>query len=101
MEQEELQRVIEAILFAAGERVEISRLAQTLAVDPGDIAKAADALANQLAFDRRGIRILKLEQGYQMVSSGEMADYITKTLETRKPPKLSSSQLETLTIIAY
>jgi segregation and condensation protein B len=36
-----------------------------------------------------------------MVSSGEMADYITKTLETRKPPKLSSSQLETLTIIAY
>jgi segregation and condensation protein B len=44
---------------------------------------------------------LKLEKGYQMVSSGEMADYITKVLETRKPPKLSSSQLETLTIIAY
>ena len=36
-----------------------------------------------------------------MVSSGEMADYITKALETRKPPKLSSSQLETLTIVAY
>lgn len=36
-----------------------------------------------------------------MVSSGEMADYVTKALETRKPPKLSSSQLETLTIIAY
>ena len=36
-----------------------------------------------------------------MVSSGEMADYVTKTLETRKPPKLSSSQLEALTIVAY
>ena len=36
-----------------------------------------------------------------MVSSGEMADYVTKTLETRKPPKLSASQLEALTIIAY
>ena len=36
-----------------------------------------------------------------MVSSGEMADYITKALETRKPPKLSSSQLEALTIVAY
>ena len=36
-----------------------------------------------------------------MVSSGEMADYITQALETRKPPRLSSSQLETLTIIAY
>jgi segregation and condensation protein B len=42
-----------------------------------------------------------LENAYQMVSSGEMADYVTKALETRKPPKLSASQLETLTIIAY
>ena len=72
-----------------------------LEVDEADIIDAADALANQLAFERRGIRVLKLDNGYQMVSSGEMADYITKTLETRKPPKLSSSQLETLTIIAY
>ena len=101
MELNDLMRAIEAILFAAGERVEIGRLAQTLEVDPKDIVQAADTLADQLAYDRRGIRILRLENGYQMVSSGEMADYITKALETRKPPKLSSSQLETLTIVAY
>ena len=101
MEKEELQRAIEAILFAAGERIEISRLAAVLETDEADIIDAVDELANQLAFDRRGIRILKLEKGYQMVSSGEMADYVTKALETRKPPKLSSSQLEALTIIAY
>ena len=101
MEQTELQRAIEAILFAAGERVEISRLAMALETDEKEIIEAADALADQLAFDRRGIRILRLDKGYQMVSSGEMADYITKALETRKPPKLSSSQLEALTIIAY
>ena len=101
MELNDLMRAIEAILFAAGERVEISRLAQTLEVDPKDIVQATDTLADQLAYDRRGIRILRLETGYQMVSSGEMADYITKALETRKPPKLSSSQLETLTIVAY
>jgi segregation and condensation protein B len=101
MEQSDLQRAIEAILFAAGERVEVSRMAATLEVDPADITAAADALADQLAFDRRGIRILRLDKGYQMVSSGEMADYITKTLETRKPPKLSASQLEALTIVAY
>ena len=101
MEQIELQRIIEAILFAAGERVEISRLAMTLEVDPDEITAAADALANEFAYNRRGVRILRLEDGYQMVSSGEMADYITKALETRKPPKLSASQLETLTIIAY
>ena len=101
MEQKELQRIIEAILFAAGERIEIARLAAVLETDPRDIEEAADALADELAFERRGLRILKLEKGYQMVSSGEMADYITAALETRKPPKLSSSQLETLTIVAY
>ena len=101
MEYEQLQRAIEAILFAAGERIEISRLAAVLETDPKDVEKATDALADELSFARRGIRILKLEKGYQMVSSGEMADYITAALETRKPPKLSSSQLEALTIVAY
>ena len=101
MELTELQRAIEAILFAAGERVEASRLAFALETDEADIIAAADELADTYSFQRRGIRILKLEKSYQMVSSGEMADYVTKALETRKPPKLSSSQLETLTIIAY
>ncbi len=101
MEFEQLQRAIEAILFAAGERIEIGRLAWTLETEEQEVIAAADALADTLAFERRGIRILKLEKSYQMVSSGEMADYVTKALETRKPPKLSASQLEALTIIAY
>lgn len=101
MEQNELMRAIEAILFASGERVEISRLAMVLETDEDEVERAADAMADTFAFERRGIRILKLERGYQMVSSGEMADYVTRALETRKPPKLSSSQLEALTIIAY
>lgn len=101
MELTELQRAIEAILFAAGERVEIARLSMALEADEKDIEEAADALAGSFAFERRGIRIIRLDNGYQMVSSGEMAEYVTKALETRKPPKLSSSQLEALTIIAY
>ena len=101
MEQIELQRAIEAILFAAGERVEIAQLSNVLNADAKDIIAATDALANELAYNRRGIRILRLEKGYQMVSSGEMAEYITQALETRKPPRLSASQLEALTIIAY
>ena len=36
-----------------------------------------------------------------MCSAPEYAELVTKTLETRKPPKLSPSQLETLTVIAY
>ena len=101
MEQNELQRAIEAILFAAGERVEVARLCAVLESDEADVVAAADTLADSYAFERRGIRIIKLENGYQMVSSGEMVDFVTKALETRKPPKLSSSQLEALTIIAY
>lgn len=101
MEFEQLQRALEAILFAAGESVELSRLAAALETDPEEVRRAADSLADTLSFDRRGIRILRLENAYQMVSSGEMADFVTKALETRKPPKLSASQLEALTIIAY
>ena len=101
MEREQMERAIEAILFAAGERVEAARLASVLEVDEKDILEITDAMASRWAFERRGIRIVRLEKGYQMVSSGEMADFVTRALETRKPPKLSSSQLEALTIIAY
>lgn len=101
MEQQDLQRAIEAILFAAGERVELARLAMALETDEKEVAQAAEKLMDEFSYNRRGIRIIRLEQGYQMVSSGEMADYITKALETRKPPRLSSSQLEALTIVAY
>lgn len=101
MEFEQLQRAVEAILFAAGEKVEVSRLSFALETDENEICQAADRLADQLAFERRGVRIIRLENAYQMVSSGEMADYVTKALETRKPPKLSASQLEALTVIAY
>ncbi len=101
MERSELQRILEAILFAAGEPVEIARLSAVLEIDENEVEAAAEALSDEMSFNRRGIRIIRLENAFQMVSSGEMADYITKALETRKPPKLSASQLESLTIIAY
>lgn len=101
MEFEQLKRAIEAILFAAGECVEVSRMAMVLETDPDEIREAADKLLDLYSYERRGVRIIRLENAYQMVSSGEMADYVTKALETRKPPKLSSAQLESLTIIAY
>lgn len=101
MEQSELKRILEAILFAAGESVETQRLAQSIGCTADEIDRAAQELMDELSFERRGVRVVRLENAYQMCSSGEMSQYITKTLETRKPPKLSSSQLETLTVIAY
>lgn len=101
MEQNDLQRAIMAVLFAAGEPVSAARLAESLLVDVAGIHRECEALMSALSYNRSGIRIVKLEDAYQMCSSAEMAEYVTKTLETRKPPKLSPSQLETLTIIAY
>ena len=101
MEQNDLQRALMAVLFAAGEPVAASRLAESLQVDESEIHRECEALMSALSYNRSGIRIVKLEDAYQMCSSAEMAEYVTKTLETRKPPKLSPSQLETLTVIAY
>lgn len=101
MEQNDIQRAIIAVLFAAGEPVDAKRLAFALEIEEDEVHRQTQSIMDRLAFDRSGIRILKLENAYQMCSSGEMAAYVTKTLETRKPPKLSASQLEALTIIAY
>ena len=101
MEETELQRTLMAVLFAAGEPVSIARLSQSLEVDADEIEREAKALMDSLSYNRSGIRIVRLEDAYQMCSASEQAQYVTKTLETRKPPKLSQSQLETLTIVAY
>jgi len=101
LEQNEIQRAIMAVLFAAGEPVDAKRLSFALDIDEEEVHRECKSLMDQLAYARSGIRIVRLEGAYQMCSSGEMAAYVTKTLETRKPPKLSASQLETLTIIAY
>lgn len=90
-----------AVLFAAGEPVDAKRLSQTLERDEADIHDACRALMDTLSYHRSGIRLVQLENAYQLCSSPEMADYVSKTLETRKPPKLSPSQLETLTVVAY
>lgn len=101
MEQNDLQRAIMAVLFAAGEPVAAARIAVSMQVDEAEIHRECAALMSALSFQRSGIRLVRLEDAYQLCSSPEMAEVVTRTLETRKPPKLSPSQLETLTVIAY
>ena len=101
MDRKELQRICEAILFAAGEPVETQRLCYAAETDPDELRDAMRELMDLYAFERRGIRILRLEDSWQMVSQNDLAPWVTKALETRKPPRLSASQLETLTVIAY
>lgn len=99
--QAEISRCVEAILFAAGEPVGLSRMALAIGEPEDSVEDALKALMDTYNFDRRGMRIIKLEDAYQMVSAQELSDVISRALETRKPPKLSASALETLTIIAY
>ena len=101
MEQNDLQRALMAILFAAGEPVSTQRLAESLEVDADEIRREAKYLMDTLAFQRSGIRIVLLEDAYPDVFCVGAGAVRHKTLETRKPPKLSQSQLETLTVIAY
>ena len=97
----DISSAIEAILFAAGDSVPIARLSLILEVYEGEIENAAAALAEKYISEGRGIRILRLDDKFQMCSAPEYASYISKALEQRKPPMLSQSALETLAVVAY
>ena len=101
MEEAEIKRAIEAILFAAGDPVGVDRMALAIGAGRDQIEENLKALMDAYSFERRGMRIIRLEDAYQMVSAQELSEVVTRALETRKPPKLSASALETLTVIAY
>ena len=101
MENCDLECMIESILFVSGEPVKVSRIAAVLGVEDFDIDAAANRLRDKYSFERRGIRLVKLEGALQLCSSPEFADYIRLVLETRKPPQLSPPALEVLAIVAY
>lgn len=101
MELKELQAALEGILFASGEPVAADRLCVGLDVDRATLDQVAQHLMDEYSFQHRGVRLIKLDNSYQMCSAPEYADYIRKTLESRKPAKLSQSALEVLAIIAY
>ncbi len=101
MEINELEGAIEGILFASGEAVSAKRIAAVLAVDEELVFDAAAHLADRLLYDRRGIRLVRLDKKLQLCSAPEYSDVIRQTLETRKPPKLTSVALEVLGIVAY
>ena len=88
-------------MFAAGEPVAVERLCLVLEVDRPTLDAVAQRLMDQYSYDRRGIRLVKLDTSYQLCSAPEFAPYIRKTLESRKPARLSQPALEVLAVIAY
>ena len=101
MEEHEIECAIESILFVSGEPVKASRIAVALGIDESSVDKAANRMMDMYSFDRRGIRLVKLEDALQLCSSPEFTECIGRALETRKPPQLSPPALEVLAVVAY
>ena len=101
MELKELESAIEAILFAAGDPVPAERICTALEQDRETVDAVCQRLADDYSYERRGIRLIRLEANWQMCSAPEHASAIRKTLESRKPARLSQTALEVLAIVAY
>ena len=101
MEMKEIESAIEAILFASGEPVHVDRICVAMEMDRPTVERVLQKLMDYYAYERRGIRLLRIEDSWQLCSSPDYADVIRKAFEIRKPAKLSQPALEVLTIIAY
>ena len=101
MEMKEIESAIEGILFAAGEPIHIDRICVAMEMDRSTVEQVLQRLMDYYAYERRGIRLLRIEDSWQLCSSPDYADVIRKAFEIRKPAKLSQPALEVLTIIAY
>lgn len=97
----EIESAIEGILFASGEPVHIERICLALELDRPTVEKVLQRLGDYYAFERRGIRLIRMEDSWQLCSAPDYADMIRRAFEIRKPAKLSQPALEVLTIIAY
>lgn len=101
MDRKELESALEAILFASGEPVQVDRICVALDIDRPTVEQLLQKLMDYYAYERRGIRLLKIDDSWQLCSAPDYAETIRKAFEIRKPAKLSQPALEVLTIIAY
>jgi len=97
----EVESAIEAILFAAGEPVGVERLCMTLELDRVTADAVCKRMGDRYKYERRGIRLVRMDNCYQLCSAPECASYVRKAFESRKPARLSQPALEVLAIIAY
>ena len=101
MEIEKSKAIIEAILFAAGRIVKSSELILVLEKNEEEIHTIIKSMQEDYKANNRGIEIIQVEDGYQLVTKKELYEYIYPILDKRTKPNLSTAALETLSIIAY
>lgn len=98
--QKELN-IIEALLFASGEPISLSSIANALEITNAQAKKCVEALRELYDRENRGLMIVRMENTYQLTTRTEYFDYIQKFAATNTANTLSQASLETLSIIAY
>lgn len=101
MEIKRLEGIVEAILFAMGESVELERIAAAIEQDPETTRKLIHNLMDRYRDEGRGIQIIELENSFQMCTKKEAYEYLIRIAKQPKKITLTDVALETLSIIAY
>lgn len=97
----EIEGRIEAVLFSVGEAVSKEDLAGALEIDEETLTKLVHQMMDQYDSSQRGIRIVEIEDAFQMCSKADYYDTIIKIVNTPKKHVLTDVLLETLSIVAY
>lgn len=93
--------IIEAILFASGEPVTPERLSEASGIEKETVIKLVDRLERKYNVSESAIRILRLENSFQLATREEYAPYIKKAMENKRQAKLSPAAMEVLAVVAY
>lgn len=96
-----MEAVIEAVLFTMGDSVETSKLALAIEQDADTTRKLIHNMMDRYDAEDRGIKIIELEDSFQLCTKAEFYENLVKVAAEPKRYVLSDSALETLSIIAY
>lgn len=101
MDRNKAKSVIEAVLFAMGDSVELSKLSHVLEMDARQIRSIIEEMNQEYKKDDKGICILELEDAFQLCTKPELYEYLIKIAKAPRKYVMSDTLLETLSIIAY
>ena len=100
-QRQKMKAAVEAILFAAGDSVEASRLAQALECSENLIHELILEMTEEYESSGRGLRIRRLDRSYQMCTAREYYDVLIRIAAIPRKAQLTDVLMETLSIIAY
>ena len=101
MDLEEGMAIIEAVMFAYGEPISIEKLALASGIDEATTGKLVGRLERKYSVQGSGLRIIKLNNTYQMATREDLSSYVKTALENHRQTPLSQAAMECLAVIAY